>query len=254
MSLLSQAERHRRRAVSRLVVLVGVVVLLVLVLVWGVLRATGGTDDTAGDDPAASVPTPVGPLPTAVPSQSGTWTMPPVEDGPLILPPSARVVDGVPVGYPHTTEGAISAAARYTQAAITLDAGQASRVGEVAAAPSYLGASDAFASAVQSTRRGLGVAATGSTGGAYLTYQPGAYLVRDATPDRVEVWILGIVDGAGPATGGVSRTGSSVAQHVMVWAEDDWLLTDTGDTPDVPAPAPGSEAAYTEGWRDLAIA
>ncbi len=255
MSLISQVERDRRRAVVHLGLLLIVAALAGAAVVWGFVRAADAersrVEASAGQP---QVEPTTGVLPDVSVESTGIWDLRPVEDGPLILPMPDTVVDGVPVGYPHTTEGAISAAVRYTQAAITLDVAQARRVGDLAAASSYLDAGAEFALAVESSREGLGLAPRGPTDGAYLTYQARAYLVRDATPPRVEVWVLGIVDGAGPVTSGLSRTGPAVAQHLMVWLDGDWRLTDTGDTPDVEAPAPGSAAAYAEGWRDLAIA
>lgn len=250
MSLTTQVERDRRRAVVQLIA-VGVVIALLVAAAIGY----GLSRDRDPQTGSAAVTPKTQSAPTAATSTAGTWTAPPVSAGPLILPPPARTERGVPLGYPHSTEGAISAAARYTEAAVTLDADQARTVGKLAAAPSYLSAADDFAANVGVARSQLGVPATGPTRGAYLTYQAKAYLVLDATPDRVEVWVLGTADGAGPATGGESNTGPSIARHVVVWAEDDWRLTDDAPTDAPPAaPEPGTSQAYEQGWRDCAIA
>lgn len=250
MSLTTQVERGRWRAVAQLVAVGGIVALLVAAAVG--YRLTRGPDPQTVSQPAGTAGVPA---PTTTATTAGTWTGPPVSAGPLILPTPARTVRGVPLGYPHSTEGAISAAAHYTEAAVTLDANRARTVGELAGAPSYLSAADDFAANVGVARTQLGVSATGPTGSAYLTYQAQAYLVLDATPDRVEVWVLGTADGAGPSTGGDSRTGPSIARLVMVWVEGDWRLTDNPPT-DAPsaAPEPATPKAYAQGWRDCAIA
>lgn len=263
MSLTDHVEADRRRAFGRLLLLGAVVVALVVAV--GVVAATV----LGGDDPATtpgsgggSTTTTASPEPTdtatettpdKTPGSAGIWTAPPVSAGPLIAPPAAKTVRKIPVGYPHTTEGAISAAAHYAEATVTLQVDRARAVARAAAAPSYLQAVDDFTANAQTARRNLGIAATGPTRGAFLIYQSQGYLVRDAAPDRADVWILGIAEGAGPATGGQSQGGPSIARFRMVWVDGDWKFTDGGGkTPQ--APQPGSAEAYDEGWRDLALA
>src|SRR4051812_44257779 len=60
-----------------------------------------------------------------------------VPSGALSLIPGARVADGIKVGFPHTTVGAVSAASEYLDAAAsTLDPDYAASVMRVAGDPS----------------------------------------------------------------------------------------------------------------------
>ena len=253
MSLVSQVEERRHRAVRRLAAAAaGALAAGVLLAVAAFALLGGRADET--EVPKQAVPSTAPSHRDPQPTPVGTWTAPPVSAGPLLVPRPDRTVRGVPVGYPHTTEGAIGAAARYTETAVGLDAERAAAVGEVAGAPSYRDAARDLTQGVVAARSSLGLAQTGPTRGAYLTYQAKAYLVTEATPDRVVVSILGIADGAGPATGGMGRAAPSVASHTLVWVDGDWRLAGEGSPTPEPLPQPGSAQSYEEGWRDLAIA
>ncbi len=252
MSLLTAAEQHRRTTLRRLmlavaalaVVVASTVVVTLLVVDHAPPRSAAAPPPDRMHGDTRSTPEPA----------TGIWTMPPVSAGPLILPRPTGTEQAVPVGFPHSTEGAISAAAHYAQAAVGLDIERARTLGAVAAAPSYLDASRDFARGAQSARATLGLTPGQPLAGAYLTFTAQAYRVSDATPDRVRLALLGRVDAGGPATHGQGRTSHVATSYTLVWAEGDWRIAGDGDPLSAAVPLPRSPRAYQEGWRDLALA
>jgi len=120
--------------------------------------------------PAASAPAvaTAGTAPSAPPGPAATaaaGTVQALPDGPLHLPAATGNIAGVPVGYPHTTSGAISAAYHYSQAlAGTLNADRGAVIAHVVAdSPRWPKAPDEIAAIVMNTRRGLGLPEPGCT-------------------------------------------------------------------------------------------
>lgn len=251
MSLLTSAGRRRHDILRRLLVAVGALVLVVAATVTLTLLVV----DDGQPGPAPARPQGREHTSTSSDPQSGTgiWTMPLVSAGPLILPPPTGTAQGIPVGFPHSTEGAISAAAHYAEVSVGLDVDRARALGEVAAAPSYIDAPPDFVRAVRSARTGLGLSPDGASNGAYLTFEAQAYRVADATPALVDVAVLGRVDGAGPATQGQGRGGPTATSYTLVWANGDWHFAGDGTSLSGQPPTPRSPQAYDEGWRDLAM-
>jgi hypothetical protein len=251
MTLLTAAERRRHNILRRLLVAVGALVLVVASTVTVTLLAVD--DDRQRSAPA----TPQGRERKSTSSDprpgTGIWTMPLISAGPLILPEPANTAQGIPVGFPHSTEGAISAAAHYAEASVGLDVDRARALGEVAGSPSYIDAPQDFAQAVRSARTGLGLPPYGALNGAYLTFEAQAYRVADATPVLVDVAVLGRVDGAGPATQGQGQGGPTATSYTLVWVDEDWHFAGDGTSLSGQPPAPRSPQAYNEGWRDLAM-
>jgi hypothetical protein len=253
VSLLTAAEQHRRNTLRRLLLAIGALALVVASTVIVTLFIV--EDEHPQSAPAASQEQQQH-TDTSGLLQPGTgiWTMPPVSAGPLVLPQPTGLEKAVPVGFPHTTEGAISAAARYAQAAVGLDVDRARTLGDVVGAPAYLDASHDFTRGARSARDTLGLAPGEPVAGAYLTFTPQAYRVTDATPDRVRLAILGRVDAAGPATHGQGRTSTVATSYTLVWADGDWRIAGDGDALPAGVPMPRTPTAYQQGWRDLALA
>jgi hypothetical protein len=254
-SLLTAAERHRRSILRRLLLAMGALALVVTATVIVTLHLANDGQQRAGPAPPQGLEnlenTEANPAPEP---EAGIWTVPPVSAGPLILPQPSNTEQGIPTGFPHSTEGAISAAAHYAEASVSLDVDRARVVGSVARAPSYLDASHDFAQGARSARAMLGLAPGQPLAGAYLTFTPQAYRLTDATPERVRLAILGRVEAAGPATHGQGRTSHVATSYTMVWVEGDWRIAGDGDPLPAEIPTPRSPRAYEEGWRDLAIA
>jgi hypothetical protein len=258
VSLLTAAERHRRSILRRLLLAMGALALVVTATVIVTLHLANDGQQRAGPAPPQGLEnlenTEANPAPEP---EAGIWTVPPVSAGPLILPQPSNTEQGIPTGFPHSTQGAISAAAHYAEASVSLDEAKARALAEVAAAPSYIDAVDDFVRAVGAARRQLGMGpAVGSgegDGGAYLVFQAQAYRVSDATPERVVIAVLGRGEGAGPATSGQGRVVRSATSYTMVWVDDDWHIAAPGEPLPDAMPAPRSSRAYQEGWRDLVL-
>jgi hypothetical protein len=250
MSLLTAAEQRRLHTLRRLLLAVGALVPIVASTVVVTLLVIDEQPQsvTTAPDPRENTD------PSGLPEPgTGIWTMPPASAGPLILPQPTNTERGIPIGFPHSTEGAISAAAHYAETSVGLDLDRARTLGEVAGAPAYIDAPGDFFQAVRSARTGLGLSPEGATRGAYLTFEAQAYRVADATPVRVDVAVLGRVEGAGPATHGQGQGGPTATSYTLVWVNDDWYLAGDGTPLSGPPPAPRTPQAYDDGWRDLAM-
>lgn len=249
MSLLTAAEQRRRSTLRRLLLAGGALVLVVASTVIVTLLVVDDEQPSVTTAPQDREATDTS---GAQEAGTGTWTMPPVSAGPLILPRPTGTEQGIATGFPHSTEGAISAAAHYAEASVSLDEANARALAEVAAAPSYIDAVDDFVRATGAARQRLGVAGN-VQGGAYLVFQAQSYRVSDATPDRVVIAVLGRGEGAGPATSGQGRVVHSATSYTMVWVDGDWHIAAEGEPLPDSVPAPRSPRAYQEGWRDLAL-
>jgi hypothetical protein len=252
VSLLTAAERRRRNTLRRLLLAIGAVALVVACTVVVTLFVV--EDEQPGSAPTAPQEEQHTDDTSGLPEPDiGIWTMPPASAGPLILPRPTDTEQGIAVGFSHSTVGAISAAAHYAEASVSLDDANARALAEVAAAPSYIDAVDDFVRAVGAARQQLGMGTGEGDGGAYLVFQAQAYRVSDATPDRVVIAVLGHGEGAGPATGGQGRVVRSATSYTMVWVDGDWHIAAAGEPLPDSVPAARSPRAYQEGWRDLAL-
>ena len=185
------------------------------------------------------------PTPRAMPSQ-------PALSGPLQLIQGRELVNGVYLGYPHSTQGAVSAADQFaTQLGSTLDPDRVAAVMRMTADPSYPQGPQDFAQGMVSTRQGLGLPASGPVpDGASLVLEPVEYQVRDVTPDHVTVLLLSDFQVFLPAQGTQSQVG--VYPLRMHWAQDDWKILAPGNTSYLKLAAePGSPQAASDGWQEL---
>jgi hypothetical protein len=124
------------------------------------------------------------PKPSASPS-------PPL-DGPLEVVQGRELVNGVYLGFPHSTAGAVSAADDVVSEVFsTLDPDRAAAVMRLTAGPSYGDAPQQAAQGAASDRRALGIPATGPVPAGYsLLVQPVEYQARDVTADHATVLLL----------------------------------------------------------------
>jgi hypothetical protein len=211
-----------------------------------------------GQRPHAFPPTafpvpPWGTSPPPSPSPTPRLQAGPALASPVRVVPGAEEVDGVPLGYPRTLTGAVSAAAAFTPAILsTLDAGRAAEVMRLVADPSFPQGPAQVAEGVTGIRESLGLAASGPVPqGVSWVVSPMECQVRDIGTDRVTVLLLvdlvSVVPGAGAVTRAVVF---AVAVH---WAAGDWrvLPTPAGDYSGLTA-VPGSGLAASVGWLPLA--
>jgi hypothetical protein len=172
--------------------------------------------------------------------------------GPVQVVQGAMTVNDVPLGFPHSTVGAVSAADEFAMLLLsTLDPDRAAAVMRLVADPSYAAGPQQAAAATASDRQALGVPASGVVpDGTSFTWDPVEYQVRDASADRVTVLLLCEVAFTMPGQG----TASGVAVYPMAvqWAQADWkVLPPPGRDYSGLAAQPGSPQAASLGWQQL---
>lgn len=243
----------RRRVLPRL--LAAVVVLLAAVAVGVAIESQLGPRAPKTYTPPAAVPLPGAAAGTLQPSSSAS-ARPSAKaalTGPLQLVEGAQLVNGVRVGYPHSTVGAVSAAAEFMrQIGSTLDPDRAAAVGRLVAAPSWSNAPQELAQGPKSTRKQLGLPTTGQTPqGASVVLAPVEYQVPSATGDEAKVLLLATYTTSSPAHGVQTRMG--VYPLEMSWSAGDWhVLAPTGDASYTGLTAqPDSPQAEAKGWQEL---
>jgi hypothetical protein len=194
-------------------------------------------------------------LPTAqwesmTPAQGPTAS--PALTGPVQVVQGSQEVNGVWLGFPHSTAGAVSAAAALaTEVGSTLDPDRAAAVMRMVAGPSFASGPQQAASGVAGDRTALGLPASGPVLLGYdLELSPQEYQVRDVSADRVTVLLLADIIATTPGQGTSTKAGVfPVALH---WAQGDWKV--------LPAPAtdysgltaePGSAQSASLGWQEL---
>ena len=242
-------ERRRRQARRRIGYLVGTLAVIAVGVVVTAVVLRQPPNQPARHDAAATV----SPAPASASARPTPAFSAPA--GPLLLPRPARTTNGVGVGYPYTTAGAIAAAAHYTEEAVTLDEARGAKVAATVAAPSYRTASTDERASVRALRSSLGLSEGGRTDGAYATLQAQAYQLRTTSAEGATVWILGLASAAGPSTSGANRTVPQATVVPLTWVGGDWRLRQTNArVPDAAVVQPGTTEAYAKGWHDLAIA
>lgn len=233
MRNLIGAKRHLPGALAVGVLLVIAAVAVPLLVLN---RGPAGTNST--------IPSPA-PSPAAVPS------------GAIPLVRGARVADGVEVGFPHTTVGAVSAASEYLDAAAsTLDPDYAASVMRVAGDPVNTALPSSLAASIVKLRSDLQLRSDGPLNPP-VTFQTTAqmYQLRNVTADDVMVLLL--TDSTFiNARGGTAQT-TGVFPMQMRWTAGDWkveAIGRTGQDYSTLAAAPDTQAAANQGWLALIAA
>ena len=227
---------------------IGLAVLLLAVIAVGLVTDTAVSPKPKDNySPPAPVPVTGGAVSSPSPSPQAA------HPGPMRLVQGVELVNGVYVGYPHSTQGAVSAAAEYlTQIGSTLDPDRSAAVARLVAAPSYTSAPTLVAQGTVIARRKVGVAASGQIpAGVSVELTPVQYQLRGSTPDQVTVLFLG--DYTQTLVNGSSQVSLGVWPVRMAWADGDWkLLPDQpGASYTVLRAQPGSPQAAAKGWQAL---
>lgn len=239
------ADRRRR---IRLVVFAALAV-LVFVAIGLVVQTALGPKVKENLTPPAPIPVPVG---SAAPTEA-TPAPAPALTGPIQIIQGSQLVNGVYLGFPQTTQGAVSAADEFmTQIGSTLDPDRVSAVLQLTADPSYPSGPQDFAQGTISERKQLGLPATGQLPSvASVVLDPVEYQVRDVTADEVTVLLLADDVLTLPGQGTQTRVG--VYPLRMRWAEDDWkiLQPDPHTSFSQLSAVPGTAQAATNGWQEM---
>jgi hypothetical protein len=219
--------------------LLAVGALLVVLLIAVPLLATHHSRGSAS--PAHTPPTP-----TTQPS--------PLPSGAVTLIQGSRVADGIELGYPHTSVGAISAAAGYLDAvASTLDPDYAASIMRTAGDPANASLSADLAASTTRLRADLQLP-TGGPLSAPIAFQTVAqmYQLRDASSDSALVLLL-TSNTFINVRGGIAQT-IGVFPVRMHWTGGDWRLAAIGGTAQdysSLAASPHTSAAVSQGWQAL---
>lgn len=210
-----------------------------------------GPADHWGEPPKSPAPAPPTTR-TATTRPTGTPAGSPSLTGPLQVVQGRQLVNGVYLGYPDSTVGAVSAADEFLTAIdSTLDPDRAAAVMRLAADPSYGNGPQQAAAGVISDRKKLGLPADGPVPqGASVETEPVEYQVRDVTTDRVTVLLLCDFVTTLPDQGTQTKTG--VFPVSLHWAEDDWkVLPQTSKDYENLSADPDSPRAAGLGWQQL---
>jgi hypothetical protein len=241
-----RTSRVRRWLIWIAAYLVGIAVLTVIGLV--IEAGLTSHDGKPQAIPPTSLPTvqwqAMTPTPSSTPSPALT--------GPLQVTQGNQQINGVSLGFPHSTAGAVSAAdALASEVGSTLDPDRAAAVMRMVADPSFANAPELAARGVASDRTALGLQASGPVSQGYdLELSPQEYQVRDVSADRVTVLLLADIIGTTPGQGTTTKVGVfPVALH---WAQGDWKVLPTPVTDYSALTAePGSAQAASLGWQEL---
>lgn len=210
--------------------------------------------------PRKNVPTGVPtyqPMPGAAPNTAppspiapgATETVP--LSGPLHIVRGERLINGLYVGFPHSTVGAVSAAVEYqTQLGSTLEPDRAAAVMRIAADSTFANAPTLAAQGPASVRKSLGLPTNGPTpAGASVVLSAVQYQVRAVSSDQVTVLLLTTYTTTVPGQGSQTRMG--VFPLRMHWDAGDWKILTPDEAADYRdlAAEPGSPAASAKGWQ-----
>jgi hypothetical protein len=190
----------------------------------------------------------------AAPSPAPSASPVPVPSGAVPLVQGARLANGIEVGYPHTTVGAISAASQYVDAvASTLDPDYAASVMRLAGDPANTALPANLADSTVKLRADLQLPTTGPLAPP-TAFQTTAqmYQLRDASADHVLVLLLTLSTFIYEHGGTAQTTG--VFPVRMHWTGGDWKLAaigGTGQDYSGLAATPDTQAAAGRGWQPL---
>ncbi|MBC3842108.1 hypothetical protein GXW82_23610 [Streptacidiphilus sp. 4-A2] len=164
-----------------------------------------------------------------------------------------ELVNGVRLGYPHSTVGAVSAGVEYMrQIGSTLDPDRAAAVGRLVADASWSDAPQQIAAGPTAARKQLGLPATGQLPtNASVVLSPVEYQVQSATADDARVLLLATYTSSSPGQGIETRMG--VYPLDLHWSAGDWHLLDSTDDTDCShlVAQPESPDASAKGWQEL---
>jgi len=175
-----------------------------------------------------------------------------VMSGAMRVVPGRELVNGVYLGFPHSTAGAVSAAdAVVGEVFSTLDPDRAAAVMRLTAAPSFADAPQEAAQGAVSDRESLGIWPSGPVPAGYsLLVQPLEYQTRDVAGETVTVLLLCDFTTTVPGTG--TQTRIAVFPVRMAWTQSDWKAASfSGDGDAGLAAEPFSPAAAAAGWQEL---
>jgi hypothetical protein len=152
------------------------------------------------------------------------------------------VVNGVPVGYQHSVQGAVAASANYARvlsSAMILDQAKRRAAIQAISAPEALARQQrAFDQAVALLSKGLGVGQAGARDGTVLLRAvPVGWRLAAYTGDRarVAIWVTSVIGALSGPQGVPVREAWGTTTVELRWVDGDWKLLKTTTT-DGPVP------------------
>ncbi|MFF4750844.1 hypothetical protein ACWD5R_12025 [Streptomyces sp. NPDC002514] len=224
------ARRSGRSSSRGLVTVVGVVILLIAAIAFANRGdgKNGSSTDNSADKPATSATAATGDAPV----QSKTA--------------------GIPAGFPHTEQGAQSAAANYAVAlgsAGMFNKDNRHRIVDTlytpAAAERLQGAMDSAYSAGFLDKLGLDTNGNPPKGSTFVSRTTPVGTKVEQYEDsgaKVSVWYLGLIGMSAPTTTDPVTSTWKTWTFDLEWAEGDWKIS-TDTQKDGPAPVPGDDKA-----------
>jgi hypothetical protein len=237
---------EQRRFASGMPGLLAMLLLAVVLFLGGLV--VGRATMTRSQQAAGAAPVTTAPAATAAPAPDQAATAGTAAPAPAEAAASSRVgprrfVNGVGVGYAHTRQGAVAAAANYLRVLssdLLLDTAKRRAAIDTLAAPeARAGMQKELDQAMASVRKGFGVTgAGGERAQVLLRATPVGWRV-DAYGDgaaTVAIWVTGMAGSLGGAEGAVPiREGWGTTTVALRWVEGDWKLVETA-TKDGPLP------------------
>lgn len=235
--------RARRHRLTLVLATLGAVVVLVVVTVVLTLAVADDPQNTAEKPPPGT------PAPTRFgipPPQPGPTTAP-AQDDVLVLPTPARTApNGVPLGFPHTTAGAVSAAIRWHPLLVPGQEARQLDIFQTVATPSF------YASYTPELRGGY--RRSTEPPDRWYTFSPLAHKVMSARVDEVDVAIFHAVQRGG---GGEAESTVYLLEALrLVWTGEDWRLDGFPEIPDdLRNPESNDPRAIRDaGWEEYRLA
>ncbi|HEV2347923.1 MAG TPA: hypothetical protein VGS97_27800 [Actinocrinis sp.] len=237
----------RRRRVLPLVI-AGAAALLVFVAVGVAIESALSPHKAESYTPPAAV-APPGSVTGVNPSGTSAVGI----QGPLKIVQGSQLINGVHIGFTHSSVGAVSAAVEYwTQIGSTLDPDRAAAIGRLVADPSWTQGPAQLAQGPVSTRKALGLPTTGAAPtGASVVLEPVEYQLRSYSADDVSLLLLADYTTTAPNQG--SQTHLGVFPLDLRWSVGDWKILAPSGSTDYSnlAVEPGSAQASADGWQQL---
>lgn len=201
----------------------------------GILVGTAASGHSTSTTPGSGLP--------GGSSSSGNDTKPTSALGPT------RTVAGVPVGYPDTKSGALSAAANYTAAvggSATLTSSGRAGIVKAIAAP---GSADALQSQLNNSDPALAPLKNDQVqqNPFVLRTVPLAVKATSYNQDAATVQVFALALSA--STQSTASSGYATGTVNVVWAEGDWKLQQYGAPSPVVGPMVNGYAAPANGWQ-----
>jgi hypothetical protein len=240
--VLYRLPEQRRFGAGGMPTLLAMVLLAIVLFLGGLVvgRAT-----MTGDQPGAAPATTAAAVAPATPTTAanpGTAAAAPAEAAPATGVGPRRVTNGVGVGYAHTQQGAVAAAANYTRAlssALILDTARRRAAIDTLAAPEARARlQKSFDQAVASIRAGLGVSGSAGDGAqVLLRATPVGWLVEQYGQGsaRVAIWVTSVGGSVGGSGSAPVREGWGTTTVSLRWVGGDWKQVASATT-DGPVP------------------